>query len=297
MNPKYDYLGVEILRHKNEYKHEARDLPKKSEHCWLNAYYPTEEEACYLAGDVYWTEEDIKKVVETEVTDTMFFAAPGIQDGRKHKNIKLHREPLGFKVVNQKHFRNSINALKDMIDKGIFSVDPVSWTLYKYLNNLEINYHNWNNDIFDKPGNLVVIDDTTTDIDSAKDIPKLEEMLRYEKVLKGDVKMVRVRAKQYFTFNEEMFKQITELTRANAENNGIGEIWAGDIFLCNTHIAKYLLNEEDKEGNKGPNPADIVLVDIIEVIPEKVSTNAEIPEEKAEDVPVKPKRKRKAKYE
>ena len=262
-------------------------MPKKSENAWLNAYYPTEQPACYLPGDIYWSEEAIKIIVETEVKDTMFFAAPGIKDGRKHKNIKSHREPLGFKVVNQKHFRSSINALLDMIDKGMFSVDPVSWTLYKYINELPISYSDWNNDIFDKPGNLVVIDDITTDIDSSKDIPKLEEMLRYEKILKGEIKMVRVKARQFFNIHELMFKELKELIRANAENNEPNKIYTGDTFVCNPHIAKYLLNEEDKEGNKGPNPANIVLVDIIEVIPDK----EEIPEE--EKKPTKRTRKTK----
>lgn len=280
LNPKYDYLGIEILRHKNEYIHEARDLPKKSEHCWLNAYYPTEEPACYLAGDVYWSNEAIKKVIETEVEDTMFFAAPGIMDGRKHRNIKNHREPLGFKVVNQKHFRNSINALKDMIDKGIFSVDPVSWTLYKYLNNLEINYHDWNNDIFDKPGNLVAIDDITTDIDSAKDIPKLEEMLRYEKLLKGGTGMVRLEALECFNLNETMFKELKEVVRATAENNEPNKLYLKDTFLCNEKIAKYLINEADKEGKPGNNPADRPLAKVLEVIPDKkeITIEEEAPE-------------------
>ena len=278
--------------------HESRDLRKDSKHCWLNAYYPTEEEACYLAGDIYWSEEGIKKVIETETNDVVFFAAPGEQDGRKGINIKKHREPLGFKVVNQEHFRTSINALKDMIDKKIFSVDPVSWTLYKYLNNLQINYDNWNNDIFDKPGNLVRIDDITTDIDSEGDIPKLERLIRYIKIVKGEVKMVRVVAKQLFNLNEKMFKELKELTRALAENNNENVIYTGDTFLCDVHIARYLLNEEDIEGNKGNNPVNTKLVETIEVIPdlkEKVDKEAPAKIKAFKEVEEKPKRGRKKK--
>lgn len=289
LNPKYNYIEVEKLRHKNDYIHEARDLPKKSEHCWLNAYYPIDTPACYLAGDVYWSEEGIKKVIDTEVEDTMFFAAPGISDNRRYPRIKPHREPLGFKVVNQKHFRTAIDSLKDMIDKGIFGVDPVSWTLYKYLNEQPIDYNGWNNDIFEKPGNLVRIDDITIDIDSERDIPKLEEAIAYEKVRKGVKGMIRVLAEQTFNINDEMWDKLKDITRANAENNEKNRLYLGDTFLCDSHIANYLLNKEDKEGNPGINPADTRLVKVIEVIPDKEEKESEVKEEK------KPARKPRAK--
>lgn len=47
-NPKYEYLGIEILKHKNNYKHDDKERHNKSEKSWLNAYYPTEEAACYM---------------------------------------------------------------------------------------------------------------------------------------------------------------------------------------------------------------------------------------------------------
>lgn len=292
-NHLYDYLGIEILRHENNYIHESKDLPKKSENSWLNAYYPTNNPACYLPGDVYWSENAIKTIINADVIDTMFFAAPGIMDGRKNENIKNHREPLGFKVINQKKFRQAINDLLYMIDKGMFNVDPVSWTLYKQLNGLDINFNDWNNDIFDKPGNLIIIDDITTDIDSEKDIPKLESMVWKYKLMEGVKGMVRVEPLEYFTLNEKMFNQLTEIARANAENNEKCKLYCKDKFLCNTHIAKYLLNEEDKEGNPGNNPANRPLVRVIEVMPDE--EKQEDVEEKEQAVEEKPKRRKKAK--
>ena len=132
----YEYLDVELIHHDNNYIHEAQDKPKKSNNAWLNAYYPTKKAACYLPGDVWWTEEAIKKIIYAPVKDVLFFAAPGIYDGRKNANIKTHREPLGFKVLNQDKFRKAINEILEEIDKGKFTVDPVSWTLYKKLNGL-----------------------------------------------------------------------------------------------------------------------------------------------------------------
>ena len=105
----------------------------------------------------------------------------------------------------------------------------------------------------------------TTDIDSARDIPMLEAMILIEK---GGKYMVRLEVIENFTLNDKMFNELKEITRANAENNEAGKMYLKDTFLTNEVIAKYLLNEADKEGNKGNNPANKVLVKLIEVIPE-----------------------------
>ena len=47
-NPAFDYLDVEKLKHDNNYTHNDIERHKKSEKSWLNAYYPTEEPACYI---------------------------------------------------------------------------------------------------------------------------------------------------------------------------------------------------------------------------------------------------------
>lgn len=105
----------------------------------------------------------------------------------------------------------------------------------------------------------------TTDIDRARDIPMLEAMILIEK---GGKYMVRLEVIENFTLNDKMFNELKEITRANAENNEAGKMYLKDTFLTNEKVAKYLLNEADKEGNKGNNPANKVLVKLIEVIPE-----------------------------
>lgn len=105
----------------------------------------------------------------------------------------------------------------------------------------------------------------TTDIDSARDIPLLEAMILIEK---GGKYMVRLEVIENFTLNDKMFNELKEITRANAENNEAGKMYLKDTFLTNEVIAKYLLNEADKEGKKGNNPANKVLVKLLEVIPE-----------------------------
>ena len=51
-------------------------------------------------GDIYFSEEAIKTIVETKVKDTMFFCVRDNSDGRPCGiNIK-GREPLAYKVEN-----------------------------------------------------------------------------------------------------------------------------------------------------------------------------------------------------
>ena len=184
-NPAFDYINVEKLRHKNEYVHDI-DGKGQPVGCWLNAYYPTEEPACYLHGDVYFSEEAIKDIINAEVKDTMFLCTCDWTDKRFVKSPKNFkgREPFGYIVNNQKKFRDAINDLLEMIKNGEYdnSIKPFSWHLYRYLNGMDLcknttKYTEINN-IFDEDGDYLVINDSTTDIDSMNDIEVLKEWLK-----------------------------------------------------------------------------------------------------------------------
>lgn len=181
---KFDYLGLPILSQENKYVNGNANENKKSEYCWLNAYYPIDEPACYLHGDVYFSEEAIKTIVNTEVKDTMFFCTYDWSDGEKDRRNYKGREPFGYKVENQKLFRNAINELLKEVDEGKFAngLPPICWHLYRYLNNKGINYEakEWTevNNIFQDTGDYVVINDYTTDIDNPEDVVVLEEWLK-----------------------------------------------------------------------------------------------------------------------
>lgn len=270
----YNYLDVEILENKTNYIHDKYGKVKSSDSCWLTAYYPLEDSACYLAGDVYWTEEAIKTIINTEVKDTMFIVAPDKQDGRKHISIK-GREPLGYKVQNQKVFRQAINDIKREIDEGKFTYDPISWNLYRKLNGIPMDYHGFGNDIFNSNGDYLAIDDITTDIDLAKNIPALEVLIRYEK---GGVKMIKVEVIENFTLGK--FNELINIERVS--RNEPGKLYKGDKFTCTKDMADYLMG-----GNATGRP----FVKIIEIIPEK----AEIKEEKNIELPKKPNKKKKTK--
>lgn len=180
----FDYLGLPILMQHNEYISGNENENKKSEYCWLNAYYPINDPVCYLHGDVYFSPEAIKTIVNTKVKDTMFFCTYDWSDGVKDRRNYKGREPFAYKVENQKLFRNAINDLLKMVDEGKFAdgLPPICWHLYRYLNNKDINYQTkeWTeiNNIFQEEGDYIVINDYTTDIDHPEDAKVLEEWLK-----------------------------------------------------------------------------------------------------------------------
>lgn len=251
-NPQYEYLEVEILRHKNDYKHDAPERHKQSKNSWLNAYYPSIEPCCYLPGDVYYSDEAIKTIVNTEVENTMFFCVRDESDGRpKGINIK-GREPLAYKVQNQDLFRNAINDLFKMIDDGIFKTDPISWNLYRRINGLKLAYDWYGNDIFKSKGDYICIDDYTTDIDSIKDIAKLEKLI---KQLKGGNNMFRVEVIEDFYLGK--FEELKDIERVNLKEQG--KLFKRDKFTCTEEMYNYLTKDNIKKK---------AFVKLIEVIPE-----------------------------
>ena len=225
---------------------------------WLDAF-PLEildRPTCYILGDVYFSEEAIKTIVETETESTLFFCSYK----NTHKDyIKHHDEPFAFKVVDTELFKEHIRKVKRLYDEGKTIRNPIIWELYRSINDIDVNKH-----IMTK--NYIAINDITCDIDCPIDILKIGFNLGVKQMAK-----VRLKVREYFTLNEKMFNEITELVRANAQNNEPRSLYVGDMFLCSDKIAGYLLNELDIEGNKGNNPANRPLVETpVEVIPEEV---------------------------
>jgi len=183
-NPVFDCFSVPRLQHENDYNCEGKEENRKSKRCWLNAYYPTDEPVCYLHGDVYFSEQAIKTIVETPVENTMFFCTYDWSDGEKDKRNYKGREPFAYKVQNQKVFRYAINKIFDMVDNGYFKdgLPPICWHLYRFLNGYDVKSKakQWTevNDIFKSKGDYIVINDYTTDIDHPEDVKVLEEYLK-----------------------------------------------------------------------------------------------------------------------
>lgn len=255
----FDYLDVEILKNKNnKYVSWNEQETKLSSHSWLNAYYPINEEVCYLHGDVYFSDEAIKTIVETKVKDTMFFCTPDKTDVfNKDKRNSKGREPLAYKVVNYKLFRYAVDDLLNMIDNGEFKnakCPPISWNVYRYLNNLDIgkNAQNYGdlNSIFDSKGDYIIINDYTTDVDSVDDIKKIENSI------KGG-NMIKVEVIEEFSYGDFYKIKDSLVRKARAKE---GYLYVGDTFECDEDTMKYLTGKNDKKK---------VVVKVIEVIPEK----------------------------
>lgn len=68
-NPVFDKFGIPRLEHVNTFgvaeDGELRGL-------WVDAFYPLDEPACYVFGDVLFSDKAIHKIVTTETNDVEF---------------------------------------------------------------------------------------------------------------------------------------------------------------------------------------------------------------------------------
>lgn len=205
---------------------------------WLDAFKGIIGNYTYIWGDVYFTSEAIKTIVETKAKDNTLFCTD--------EKTKGWNEPLAYKVVNKDKFKEAIEICKRMYDNGKTNRNPIIWEVYRVENGININKH-------ELKDNVIIINDETTDIDSPKDIDKLRYMIG------GN--MVRVKAITPFSYSK--FDEVKELIRANAQNNEKGYIYINDIFLVSNEQAKYLTETADWCKQYGP------LVKVIEVMPEE----------------------------
>lgn len=154
-----------LLTHENSYK----VINNKIYGYWLDAYYPTKEPCIYLHGDVYYSEAAIKKIINLNPQKNTFIGNE-IARNPEHKNWG---EPFGYIVVDQKSFRNGIEAAKKLQDEGKLERGfAISWELYRVLNGLDPNKQNINDETY------LSINDETIDIDAPWQIEKLNERLK-----------------------------------------------------------------------------------------------------------------------
>ena len=163
-NPIFEQFGVPVLRHDNSMV-VTEELNVKG--YWVDAFYPTEEPVCYLLGDVVYSPEAIRTIVETETDDIEFFAsAPPFAP----EYIKPWAEPFAFKVVNTDHLKHAISLTKQYADQGLFNRPPIAWELWQVIQATPLNYINYQN--------YTAINDYTCDIDDKEDAGLFEEILR-----------------------------------------------------------------------------------------------------------------------
>lgn len=152
----FDYIDIPILQHENNYVYYDNKTDGSGQ--WIDAFYPTDEEACYIFGDVIFSPNAIKKIVETQTNDIEFFAsAPPFA----YNYPKPWAEPFAFKVVNQKHFKEAIEEAKQLQREGKLK-RLISWELWQVIKHTQLRVIDYKN--------YTVINDYTCDIDSEGDV-------------------------------------------------------------------------------------------------------------------------------
>lgn len=155
-NEDFKQFGLKLLKHHNEGP-------------WINAFYPTDDPVCYMFGDVVYSEEAIRTIVETETDSIQFFAsAPPFAK----EYPKRWAEPFAFKVVNQKYFRECINFVRKGIQEGIWKRDPIAWELWQVIKKTPLNKIDYSN--------YIAINDFTCDVDKLEDLSYYKDMGRFE---------------------------------------------------------------------------------------------------------------------
>lgn len=155
----YGRFGVPVLFHFNDFSANGRGA-------WVEAFYPTEEPACYIMGDVVFSANAIHTIVETETDSIQFFASAPPFAGNY---IKPYAEPFAFKVVDQKHFREAIDYVKSHIGTGLFHRHPIAWELWQVINGEDPNVINYTN--------YCRINDYTCDIDHPNDVKFIQMLM------------------------------------------------------------------------------------------------------------------------
>ena len=145
-DPAFYSCGVEIIQY-------------DSHGPWHRCFLPSEEPACYMFGDVVYSDYAIKTIVETETDDIEFFAsAPPFHP----EYPKPWAEPFAFKVMNQEHFHEALRSVRDLLEAGAWRRDPIAWEVWQIIKQTPINRI-----IYD---NYTVINDFTCDIDCEADV-------------------------------------------------------------------------------------------------------------------------------
>lgn len=161
-NDAFASCGVPLLKNaQNNWSDIEKDKTKRG--YWLDAFYPYQDSCVYLYGDVFYTERAIKSIVATVNTEKKknILYGSAIALNKLHKNWG---EPFAYIVNDMPTFRAGIEAVKKLQDEGKLLREAITWELYRYLNNLDVNIHEVKEDTF------YAIDDATDDLDKAEKV-------------------------------------------------------------------------------------------------------------------------------
>ena len=147
----FEQFGVPVLHHENGYHSDGYN---KNTGYWCDCFYPTDLPTTYLFGDVVYSANAIRTIIDTPTDDIAFF---GSRPPFTPEYPKCYEEPFAFKVVNTNHLREAIAEVKRLDALGIFERQPIAWELWNVIcggNPNHIRYDSY-----------VAINDYTCDID------------------------------------------------------------------------------------------------------------------------------------
>lgn len=161
---RFEQLGVPVLTHENNFVGIEYNV---HEGLWCDAFYPTDEPACYLFGDVVYSPEAIRTIIDTQTDDIMFF---GSAQPFGPVYPKQWIEPFGFKVQNQEHLHQALDLVRKLYREGRFHREPIAWEVWNVI-------HNPEDPNYIDSSSYVHINDYTCDIDkpSERDLVKFFE--------------------------------------------------------------------------------------------------------------------------
>lgn len=162
---RFDSCGVPRLKHPNYYKVISEEK-KYIKGYWLDAFYPyfkSSDKITFIFGDVYFTENAIKTIVNYKTDKNILFGTSDAKN-EEHQNWG---EPFAYIVNNYAEFMDGVSAVKKLQDENKLLRVALVWELYRYLNGLDVNRQ----EVLDET--YVVIDDGTIDVDYPDQIEKL----------------------------------------------------------------------------------------------------------------------------
>ena len=154
----FEDLGVPVLWHENDY--EAVEY-NNSTGQWCSAFYLTDEPVCYMFGDVVFTPEAVKTIVDYEVEDIMLF---GSKEPFAPDYPKVYIEPFAFKVKDTDLLKWAVKEVRRLDSIGAFRRKPIAWEVWNVIRG---GYPNIINQSY------VAINDRTCDIENPEEVEKV----------------------------------------------------------------------------------------------------------------------------
>lgn len=155
-NSIFKQFGVPLLMHDNDFTVRGYN---DSDGYWCDCFYPTYEPTCYLMGDVIFSRQAIRKIVEFEGEDIMLF---GSKPPFARNYPKKWIEPFAFKVWDTGHLFMACQEVKRLDKEGKFNRVPIAWELWSVICGYDLNKTDYRS--------YVAINDYTCDIDDPEDI-------------------------------------------------------------------------------------------------------------------------------